>query len=547
MTSLSGLGTKQRRTRRTGVLLPILSALMLIAALAVFGMELIAFSQQQNRIPSDVSVAGVNVGGLGTGEAVARWEAVYAEPIVLYYGDSPILLDPAAVGFRTNNEVMVAAARSTGNTGSVFWWRFWNHLVGAEVTEAQAIPLTADYQQSLLRSFLIDIAERYDQQAGGVAYDLETLTIRSGDAGRQLDVNLALTMIERALFSPTERSVQLPVNSTATYSTDINTLRELIIAYLDSNNFIYDGQTTVASVYILDLQTGEEVNILGDVSFSAASTQKLPILIQYYRYLTFAPSQEEAWLMANSLLCSNNSSSNLMLQIVGGGNLFTGLQRMNETMQYVGAGNTYMSAPFDLGVAGQQLGSIGAPATSPNPNYNTRPDPYNRTTAEDLGILLTQVYDCAYYGSGLAATLPDAFNQTECRQMLELMSANDLLRLLQGGIPEGVRISHKNGWIFDMVGDAGIVFSPNGRHYVISVFLWEEAEFQDFERLWPLLEDISRAAWNYFNPEEALISRRDNLPFTAQDCIGTYLPPDMESVDLNDINGWRRNTSNAGS
>jgi len=36
---------------------------------------------------------------------------------------------------------------------------------------------------------------------------------------------------------------------------------------------------------------------------------------------------------------------------------------------------------------------------------------------------------------------------------LELMSANDLGRLLQGGIPAGTRISHKNGWLEDVHGD----------------------------------------------------------------------------------------------
>lgn len=541
MSSLSGLGTNRRRSRSVATpVLPIVSMLALMAAVGLFVMELLRFSQQQTRLPTDITVAGVEVGGLPAGEAVARWEEAYAEPITLYYDDSPILLDPAAVGFRANNDVMLAAARATDNTGAAFWGRFWNHLLQRQTVGGLDIPLTADYQQNLLRDFLVDVAQRYDRPAGDAAYDLETLTVKTGSAGRQLDVNQALNMIEEALFNPTERTVTLPVSGTATFNADIGTLRELIIAYLDENDFIYDGQTTVASVYIMDLQTGEEVNILGDVTFSAASLQKVSILIEYYRRITFAPSQQEAWLMANSLLCSNNASSNLLMQIIGNDNLFAGLQEINQTLQYLGARNTYISAPYDLGVEGQELGSIGAPPTEPNPNFNTGADPYNRTTAEDMGLLFTLIYDCANYGSGLMAVYPEDYNQTECRQMLELMSANDLLRLLQGGIPADTRISHKNGWIFDMVGDAGVVYSPNGRHYVISVFLWEQTEFQDFERLWPLLEGVSRATWNYFNPEAALTERRDDLPPTAQECEGNYLPPSMEDVNLNDINAWRQ-------
>lgn len=542
MSSLTGLGTRKTSGRRVNPLIPLLSALMLMSAVGLFVFELLAFSQQQALIPTDISVAGVPVGGLSPGEAVARWEQIYAEPIVLMYEDSPILLDPSAVGFRMNNEVMLAAARSTNNTGAVFWRRFLDHLTDTTTTRnAQNIELSAEYQQSLLRSFLVDLSERYNEQAGGAAYDVETLSVSTGNNGRQLDVNQALTLIEQALFNPTERSVQLPVNRTATFNADIRTLESLIIDYLDSNNFIYDGQTTVASVYVMDLQTGDEININGDVAFSAASTQKVAILIQYFRYLTFAPSQEEAWLMANSLLCSNNASSNLMMQIIGGDNLFAGLANINETLQAIGTQTTYITAPFDLGIANQQLGSIGAPASNPNPNFNTGADPFNRTSAADMGLLFNMLYDCANYSSGLAAIFPEEFTQTECRQMLELMSANDLLRLLQGGIPEGTRISHKNGWIFDMVGDAGIVYSPNGRHYIIAVYLWEESEFQDFERLWPLLEGISRATWNYFNPEAALDAPRDDIPFTAQECEGNYLPPSMEQVDLDNINGWRAN------
>jgi beta-lactamase class A len=536
---LTGLGTKRKTRRFATPILPILSALALAAALALFVIELLRFSQQQVRLPTDVSIAGIDVGGLLPGEAVARWEAAYAEPIVLYYGESPILLDPASVGFRANNEVMLASARAADNTGSAFWGRFMNHLMQQETFSGQDIDLTADYQQSLLRDFLVDVAQRYDQGAGGASYDIDTLTVTGGGVGRQLNVNQALNQIEEALFDPSNRTVFLPVGGTSTFSADISTLRDLIIGYLDSEGFIYDGQTTVASVYVMDLQTGEEVNILGDVAFSAASTQKVPIMIEYYKRLTFAPSQEEAWLMANSLLCSNNSSSNLLMQIIGEGNLFTGLGQINQTMQYLGARNTYITAPFDLGIQGQQLGSIGAPPTDPNPNFNTGADIYNRTTAEDMGLLFNLIYDCAYYGSGLAAVYLDEFNQTECQQMLELMSANDLLRLLQGGLPPDVRISHKNGWIFDMVGDAGIVFSPSGRHYIVSVFLWEESEFQDFERLWPLLEGISRATWNYFNPEAPLTSPRDDLPFTAQECEGNYLPPSANDVNLDDINAWK--------
>ncbi len=540
--TVTGLGTRQRKRRRLPII-QIVSVLMLLAAIAMFVIELVGFSQQQERLPADVSVAGVRVGNLLPREATSYLDEAYNQPVVLYYRENPILLDPSVVGFRSNNEVMLASARSTRDVEASFWLRFINYLLGREAAAVIDIPLSADYQQTLLEQYLRDIATRYNRTAGDAEFDLQTLTLRSGSGGYVLDVDSAIPLVDAALRRPDSRVVELPIIEAVAQGGNIDTLSAMIVAYLDSQGFIYDGQTSVGSVFIIDLTTGEEVNILGDVAFSAASTAKIEILIDYFRHLWFPVPQDEAYLMANSLLCSNNSSSNLMMEIIGersGGqrDIFAGLQDMVENTKYIGAENTFITAPFVLGIEGQQFGSVPAPQTSPNANFNTSADPYNQTTAEDMGTMFTMMYDCANYGSGLMAAYPDGeFTQTECRQMLELMSANDLLRLLQGGIPAGVRISHKNGWISDMVGDAGIVYPPNGRNYVIAVYLWEQAEFQDFNRLWPLVEGVSRAAWNYFNPETPLVAARTDLPETAQACDNFLPPPDL--LDLNNINGWR--------
>jgi beta-lactamase class A len=537
----SGLSGKGIRKRSQFPRLTLVSIFLLVASFGMFVRELLVFSQQDDRLPSDVIIAGVNVGGMLLPEARAALEQAYAQPIVLYYEDSPILLDPASVGFRLNWASMLAQAVSTGNAGGSFWVRYFYHLTRQEIEQSANLELIADYQQSLLVQYLRDIGQRYDRTSGSPGYDVQSLTTFAGSAGNVLEVDRAADMIDSALHDPVNRTVVLPIGGTVSDRPGLDSLEQLIIEYLDSQGFIYDGQTTLASVFIMDLQTGEEINILGDVAFTAASTTKVSILIEYFRNLSTRPTQEEAWLMANSLLCSRNASSNLLMQIIGGGgedDIFDGLASINETMQYLGANNTFMTAPFVEGTAGQRFGSIAPPPTNPNPHYNINPDPYNQTTAEDMGTLFTLLYDCEKYGSGLLTAYPDGeFTRDECRQMLELMSANDLLRLLQAGIPEGVRISHKNGWLADMVGDAGIVYPPNGYDYVISVFLWEEAEFQDFTRLWPLLEGISRAAWNYFSPETPLHSPRE-VPFTAQDCEGNYLPPNAASVNLDDIRSW---------
>ena len=541
-----GASLNSRRRRRGLPILLILSLLMVLAAGALLLNELVLFSQREEQLSAGITAAGVNVSGLSQNDAVARWEQAYAQPIQMYYrdinGTHPILLYPDQLGWRISSAPMLADALAAGEADGGFWRRFLDYMLGNEQTLPRDIPLLAAYQEEALAAFLHDLALRYDSKAGSPGYDLQTLTVFPGESGYALNIPAAMKAIDAALRRADARTVDLPIDSMVNRPPTLLTLQNLMIDYLDSQGFIHDGQTTAASLFVLDLLTGEEINLLGDVAYSAASTIKAPIMIDFYRLLDREPSSDEAWLLANSLLCSNNASSNLIMEIIGGGDGFAGLQSVIDTLQYIGADNTYISAPFYLGVEGQQLGAIPAPATSPNAAYDTNADPFNQTTAEDMGSLFNLLYDCAEFSSGLAASYPDGqITQSECRQMLELMSANDIERLLQGGIPRQTRISHKNGWIFDTVGDAGVVYSPNGRHYVISIFLWEQTDFQDYEKLWPLVEGLSRAAWNFFNPQNALLEPRSNLPLTAQECEGNYLPPAPELVDLNAINSWKRN------
>jgi len=543
-----------RSRRRSISLLQPLSLMMILAGVGLLVFYLLNFAQSEDRLASGITIAGVPVGGLRQNEAIAAIEQAYAQPVTLVYpGNAPFQIIPATLGFRLNTPSMLAEAVASGERGGGFWERFANYMLGITDTSVRSIPLIADYQRSILESELRRIAQTYDRAGGQAAYDVATLTVASGNVGVQLNLEGALALVDDALRRPNNRLVELPVSGGSAAQVNIQTLEALIIAYLDSRGFIYDGQTSVASVYIQDLRTGQEINILGDVAFTAASTIKFPILIDYFRVLDGEPSQDDASLMANSLLCSNNSSSNRIMEvIIGRGDLFRGIASVTDTAQYLGAKNTFLIAPFITGEANQRLGSIAAPRTSPNPNHNTQPDPFNQTTAEDLGSLFGLVYDCARYNGGLMAAYPNGeFNQTECRRMLELMSGLKLQRLLEGGVPPGTRIAYKNGWVGEVTGVAGVVFPPNGRDYVISVFIWEDTGargFQDYVRLWPIIEDISRAAWNYFSPESALLDVRRDLPPSAQECfrrdasgsiIYEYLPP-YGQINLDDIDGWRR-------
>ncbi len=552
--SVTGLGT----ARRSSIRLPILALLsggLLLAALVLLAIELARFSATRDVLQTDITVGGVPVGGMSLTEASKAWSYVYSQPIQLDYGDSAILLMPAQIGFYTKDDQMRGQVQSRAAGSTNYWRDFWNYL-WRRPTAPVDLPLAADYQPAKLTEFLKDVAARYEQRAGSASFDFTTMTFNSGANGARIDLEAARDLIDKALRRPTNRRVTLPLKSEGAHDKNMDTLKSAILEYLKNIDYLggkglpFDSPATIGAVTVIDLQTGKEMSINPDVAFSAMSTIKIPILLNRFRTLTFEPSSDLKWLLAASLICSSDSASNYLMQTSGVGNdanamLRDGLQQVIQTVQALGAKNTFIDAPLYVGDKSLQF-NIGAPKTSPNKLYNAHPDPYSQTTSEDMAILLQELYDCSEYGSGLRTIYPNNYTQMECKQMIELMSGNMIGRLLELGIPPGTRIAHKNGWGGTArdganVSDAGIVYSPGG-NYIITVYIWESRANPDgigSLDTWKAVEGISRITYNYFNPEQPqLISRVPENSLGAIDCVMPN-PDHPERVDLNNIKNGR--------
>src|SRR5690606_36359426 len=145
-------------------------------------------------------------------------------------------------------------------------------------------------------------------------------------------------------------------------------------------------------VFVMDLESGEELTILGDVAHSAVSTIKIPIMINLFRQQLLV-DQDTAFFLTASILCSDNSATNFLMQIPGAGQtvnaqLSDGLRQVSCTAQELGAERTYISAPLRVGDPGLLFEApVCRPQVPPNSQYNAQPDPYAQTTAEDMGML----------------------------------------------------------------------------------------------------------------------------------------------------------------
>lgn len=526
--------------------LEIVSALLLLAAIVLAMFELVQYSNTQESLQPDVTVAGIPVGGLEPAQAQARWEAIYLnQPVELNYNGNIIYLDPQTVGFTTHSEAMLGAARAQSSRQKNFWLGFWNYLWRRPVG-AVDVPLDASVEDGDLRAYLESLAERYTQPMPEGGFDLNTLTFRLSMPSSRLDVEAALPLVKNALMQPeTEnRKVILPMEEIPAPQQDIGALRDALLRLFQARGFDPSGENTLASVYILNLETGEEVTFQPDIVYSGVSTIKVPIMINLFRNKLLVEGEPDvAYLLTESILCSNNSASNFLMQATGEGTteemmLRDGLNRVSCTAQAVGAEHTFISAPLYVGVERLQFEApVCRPQRPGNQEFNANPDPYAQTTAEDMGMLLAQIYDCANYGSGLMAVFPNDFTQRECQQMIEVMSGNRIDRLIELGLPPGTEVAHKNGWGAETTGDAGIIFAPNG-DYIFVMYVWErDLDGNNLPTIqsWELIEEASRLTYNYFNPQTALYQRREPInPLTAIDCVTVRSADQVNLMDIDE-------------
>ena len=546
--SVKGLGTRQR-----GVRLPIFELLcggMLLAAIGLFAYHLARYAQNRDLLQTDISIAGIPVTGLTLQEAIANVEAIYTQPVELEYRGSLIQLDPAAVGFRVNTDQLRSEVQSKLASTNNYWGDFFNYLMRRSA-DPVTVALTASLSEADLRNYLLDVAARYDQTRSTANYDLVTMSFGAGASGAKLDVEKSIDLIRDALYKPEGRRVTLATKNEPAANASMSTLRQAIEAYMIGRGIKNDGVNMAASIMVIDLETGEEMSINPDVAYSAMSTVKIPILINVMSYFDFAIPDDYRWLMAASILCSSNSASNLLMQTVGNNDMAAGLTRVTNTIETLGATNSFINANIFVDPNAKPV-VVARPTTHPDPTFNTRPDGNSQTTASDMATLLQEIYDCAEYNSGLRAPFPDRFTQAECKQMIELMSGNIIGRLIELGVPEGTRVSHKNGWggnaqLGANVSDAAIVYSPR-KTYILVTYMWDSQATNDGTRMgdnvmlhWETIEGISRLTYNYFNPDKPLaVARVPENQLTAVDCVMPNLQH-PERIDLNNISNGRFN------
>lgn len=277
------------------------------------------------------------------------------------------------------------------------------------------------------------------------------------------------------------------------------------------------------ALYLHDLQTGQQIMFGNDVAFSGTSINKIGIMVDLFGLLNGDPDAQMATDIANMMICSENVATNAMMSVVGNGDAYAGAANVTDFLEKLGLQRTFLTAPYEI------PGATAVPPTFPIEYPQTdadqrkaNPNVTNQITVDEMGYVLSSMYQCAFEESGpLLTSFPEGeFTPQECRKMLHVMANNNVDALLRAGVPESVTVAHKHGWVADTHGNAAVFFTPGGDYVLVAMM--HQPGWLDYQNNGDtagslvVLAEISRTVYNWYNPDTPLDAIRDGfIPDTA--------------------------------
>ena len=259
---------------------------------------------------------------------------------------------------------------------------------------------------------------------------------------------------------------------------------------------IAQAPARAVGVYYRDLASGDSLTVGSALRFHAASTMKIPVMIQLFR-------DRDAGLLSldDSITISNTfrsivDSSPYQLDVTddSDSSLYkrlgqrASLRELIELMETVSSNlaTNLLIATVDAKRANATAHALGADSIlvlrGVEDGKAYRAGLSNTTTARDLGMLLGAI------ANGTAASA------ASCREMLAILGRQQFNEGIPAGLPPGTRIYHKTGWIGQVVyHDAALVEAAGHRRYVLVVLT---GGIQKDEDSYALVRDISRLVFD---------------------------------------------------
>lgn len=211
------------------------------------------------------------------------------------------------------------------------------------------------------------------------------------------------------------------------------------------------------SIYVWDYDTQNYAGINSDKLYSAASIIKIPVLIQLFRSIEMGQLTIYDTMKLTNYYRAEGSGS---LQFKAENSVWTmdDLARLMITESDNSATNMIMSKLGSMNDVNSGIRQWGLSHTRVN---TWLPDMggTNFTTAEDLARMLYNLDN------------PNFLSVSSREKIFDYMGHVHNDRLIPAGLGAGAVFIHKTGDIGKMLGDAGIVYAPNGKKYIVAILV----------------------------------------------------------------------------
>ncbi len=209
------------------------------------------------------------------------------------------------------------------------------------------------------------------------------------------------------------------------------------------------------SIFVWDYDTGNYAGINSNEEFSAASIIKIPVLLQLFRSIEAGQLTIFDTMMLTKYYRAEGSGS-LQFKAENSNWSIDSLARIMITESDNSATNMLMSkigSMTDVNSGIRQWGLKNTKVKTWLPDMNGT----NITTTEDLARMLYNIDN------------PNFLSVTSREKIFDYMGHVHNDRLIPAGLGAGAVFLHKTGDIGKMLGDAGIVYAPNGKRYIVAI------------------------------------------------------------------------------
>lgn len=236
-----------------------------------------------------------------------------------------------------------------------------------------------------------------------------------------------------------------------------------------------------AGVFVVDLDTGDYVDVNGSTVYPAASTIKTPILVAFLQDVDRRRVRLDEPLTLQTIDVTDGSGE---IQFMKVGSQLSALDTATKmiTISDNTATNMVIHKLGGLTSLNSRFRDWGMSQTVLN-NLLADLQGTNTTSARDLSLLLT------------AVSQGDLLSLRSRDRLIDIMRSTVNNNLLAATLGPDAKIAHKTGNIDSLSGDTGIVDMPNGKRYVITALVQRAG---DAGLAAQLIQQISQATYQYF-------------------------------------------------